>query len=138
MQELEYENRDQQNSNRSCRQRTSDGVSHFEIQGRHQVDLQFSERYNQSLTTNIELDLQNEVSRTTECVPETPHHTTQVGINLARQGNVENAQNPNGNLRDNFYRFQMQFHQKLDSLRMPNMCYICQECYLGMKVSCTS
>ena len=55
----------------------------------------------------MELDLQNEVSRTTERVPQTPHHTTQVGINLARQGNVENAQNPNGNLRDNFYRFQM-------------------------------
>ena len=39
VQELESENRDQQNSNRSCHQRTSDGVLHSEIQGRHQVDL---------------------------------------------------------------------------------------------------
>ena len=68
VQELESENRDQQNSNRSCRQRTSDGVSHSEIQGTRQVDLQFSERHNQPLTTNMELDLQNEVSRTTDCV----------------------------------------------------------------------
>ena len=37
VEELEFENRDQQNSYRSCRQRTSDGVSYSEIQGRHQV-----------------------------------------------------------------------------------------------------
>ena len=104
---MESETRDQQNSNRSCRQRTSDAISHSKIQARDQVDLQFSERHNQPLTTNMELDLQNEVSRTIECVPETPHHTTQVAINLARQANVENTQNPNGNLHDNFYRFQM-------------------------------
>ena len=55
----------------------------------------------------MELDLQNEVSRTIERVPETPHHTTQVGINLVRQGNIENAQNQNEILHDNFYRFQM-------------------------------
>jgi hypothetical protein len=133
LQELELENRD-----RITRQRTSDEVSHFETQGRHEVDFESSERYNQALPAFVEMSHQNENSRTIERVPETPHPASQNMINLGGQGNRENIQNPTEFLQDNFYTFQMQFRQQLDSLRMPHMCYICQECYLRMKVFRTS
>ena len=83
-----------QNSDRISHQWTSDEVSHFETEGRQEVDFESSERYNQALPTFVKISYQNENSRATKCVPEMPHPTRKNRINLGGKGNRKNIQNP--------------------------------------------
>ncbi|XP_059070553.1 uncharacterized protein LOC131860191 [Cryptomeria japonica] len=81
---------------------------------------------------------ENESSRSIERVAETPRPRSQFENNLGAEGDAQNRQNTNGIIRADFQRFQMQFRHQLDRFRMPSMCYICQECYLGIKVNRSS
>ena len=41
---------------------------------------------------------------------------------------------PNGSLEIYFKNIQLMFQRRLNSINSPEMFYICQECYLGIKV----
>jgi hypothetical protein len=50
--------------------------------------------------------------------------------------NVHMHENYHDFFGNSFHSLQLLFRHQLDSLVHPEMCYICQECYLGIKVRC--
>jgi hypothetical protein len=100
--------------------------------------VQPSDIHEHHTNVNNQLNVDYESSPSVERVPETPQHGSQIHVNDELEGDRQNMPNPNGMLQSKFRRFQMQFRYQIDSLKTPNMCYVCQESYAAMKVYCTS
>ena len=155
--------RNQADRERYAKKKKNPTVDHFEVQNsedtslqrnEHQMTLaqtsnsQGQERQEDHVETNEtthaqfnetnQLNDEHEKSVSIDCVPETRQQGNSLQMNLGVQCRVHNVHSCNNSVQFDFKRFQMQFRSQLDSFRTPKMCYVCQESYIGIKVSRSS